>query len=73
MTAQQPLATMPGGTEPPALRAMLTRRLHALIGGLVLLGIAALFLVALEIGPTKSWLQDVDDHWLAWMAACRTG
>jgi undecaprenyl-diphosphatase len=60
-------------TERPAVRAMLTRRVHALIGGLVLLGIAALFLVALEMGPSKSWLQHVDDRWLSWMVASRTG
>jgi undecaprenyl-diphosphatase len=51
---------------------MFERRLHALVAGLVLLGIAVGVTIVVALDRTGSALQAIDDRWLAWMIDLRT-
>ena len=51
---------------------MFERRLHALVAGLALLGVALVLTVVVAADRTGSVLQAADDRWLRWMTAIRT-
>ncbi len=51
---------------------MVERRIHALITGLVLLGVAVVLTVAVAAGGSAGPLRPVDDRWLSWMADSRS-
>jgi membrane-associated phospholipid phosphatase len=51
---------------------MFERRLHALVAGLMLLGIAIGLTIVVAMNRTESALQAIDDRWLAWMLDIRT-
>lgn len=51
---------------------MFERRLHALVAGLALLGVALVLTIVVAADRTGSVLQAIDDRWLRWMTAIRT-
>ena len=50
---------------------MFERRVHALVTGCVLLGVAAVVTVITALRDTPPW-QSLDDRWLAWMVDLRS-
>jgi undecaprenyl-diphosphatase len=52
--------------------SMFERRRHALVAGLVLLGIAAALTAVIVADRTDSLVQGLDDRWLEWMTEIRT-
>jgi membrane-associated phospholipid phosphatase len=51
---------------------MFERRLHALIAGLILLGVALVLGVIVAVDPSSSIVQGIDDRWLRSMVSSRT-
>jgi undecaprenyl-diphosphatase len=51
---------------------MFERQRHALVTGLVLLGLAAVLTIIVAASPSAPWFQGLDDRWLVRMTDVRT-
>ena len=51
---------------------MFERRLHALVAGSILLGVALVLGIIIAVDPSSSIVQGIDDRWLRWMVSSRT-